>query len=103
MEEHYKAFSGTQYDLSSVPWDYQLRTKHYAAYRNLHVLLSSTIDGPNMTRLARGAVWHTVRSVERVRMGWMFSIAGTLSGAGDKQRVRINVPYLFSLPSYANT
>lgn len=51
MDEQYKAFLGIQYDIFSVPWDCQSRTKYYAADKfytcpgSLHILLSSIIDG----------------------------------------------------------
>ena len=51
MEEHYKAFLGTYYNISCVLWDCQLRTKHCAAYNfyscteNLHVSPNSIING----------------------------------------------------------
>jgi hypothetical protein len=51
MEDHYKAFLGIQDDVSFAQWDCQSSTKHCAAHNfytwtgNLHVLLSSTING----------------------------------------------------------
>jgi len=48
---------------------------------------------PNMTWLARRAVWQTVRSAGSARRGWRSSIAGTSSGAGPKQKVCFNIPY----------